>query len=315
MTDLLILTNEHDYSLDRVIHWINQNEPALCVKRINRERTTLLYSMSAVLGEPEWSIRCDAPRVFWLRQFLPERDPYGNSPQAADIDDILIRRRQWLAWTHLFSSLNTRWLNDPRTTFGAESKVAQLAVAGRIKFDVPRTLLTWDRDDARLFTAEIGPCVVKSVDAAFWEFSDQSFVFTAAAEEALTVSNELWHTQPVIVQERIDGTHDARLLLIGNVILGAKRPRVSLDWRTDPSVAWSPWTPDHQTTERAVAFAREFALDYGAFDFILGSESHRGPVFLECNPAGDFGFLDDVLGRRPSHTIAKLLVSLISDES
>lgn len=310
MTDLLLLTNESDYSLDRVIHWLQQNEPELQIQRINREDPASLRGFSAVLDGDGWSAQ-ETPRVAWLRQFLPERDPHGPSPQPAEIDDILVRRRQWLGWTHLIGSLGTRWMNDQTQTRRAESKVLQLEAASRTGFCLPRTLITCDRDHAVSFVSEIGPCVVKSISSAFWEFSDQSFVFTAEAEGALTANPASWHAQPVFVQEQVQGSHEARLLVIGTNVVAASRPRTSMDWRTDPNVSWVPWHPDAATVDRAVSFAQCFDLDYGAFDFILGSETHPGPVFLECNPAGEFGFLDNVLGHEPSRAIGQLLTQMV----
>ena len=270
--------------------------------------------MSAVLDRSDWSVQ-EVPRVAWLRQLLPERDPYGPLPTPAEIDDILVGRRQWLAWTHLFSNLGTRWMNDPKRTHRAESKVCQLAVASRTEFDVPRTLLTCDRNEAKSFTSKFGPCIVKSISAAFWEFSEQSFVFTANAEKALKYDAESWQAQPVFVQERIDGSHEARLFVIGRDVVGACRPRGSLDWRTDPNIDWIPWNPDRKTVERAVSYTQEFGLDYGAFDFILGSKTYPGPVFLECNPSGEFGFLDDVLDQQPSQKLGRLLAQITSADS
>ena len=312
MIDLLLLTNERDYSIDRVIRWLGENEPQIRIERVNRESLSPIGDMSATLDQLEWRVR-QAPRVAWLRQFLPERDPFGRSPTTGEIDDILVARRQWLTWFHLFEHVGTRWFNDPARAYHAESKVRQLAVAGRLGFDVPPTLLTTDRGSALAFDALNGPCVVKSVASAFWEFSDQSLVFTMDAQQALAADSGSWQRQPVLVQQRIDGTHDARLFVIGDSVVAAMRPRDSLDWRTDGAGEWSPWRPDQRTTELAVAFVREFGLEYGAFDFILGSEEHVGPVFLECNPSGEFGFLDDVLGQAPSQLIGQVLAGLASD--
>ena len=315
MIDLLVLTNERDYSIDRVIHWLRKSEPRLRVRRVNRENPAMLGRLSALLGQSGWEVQRAVPRVAWLRQFLPERDPYGSALSPSEIDDLLVCRRQWLAWTDLFSVLGTRWINYPAQKHRAESKIRQLSVAGQAGFAVPRTLLTYDLEEAQAFVAQIGPCVVKSIATAFWEFSDQSFVFTTDAEKALVFNGISWQAQPVFLQERINGSHEARVFVIGRNVLGAHRRRVSLDWRTDQDIAWTPWSPDRKTTERALAYARAFELDYGAFDFILGSLSHPGPVFLECNPAGEFGFLDDVLERQPSQMIGKFLKRLVSDTS
>jgi hypothetical protein len=124
--DLLLLTNESDYSLDRVIHWLQQNEPELKVRRVNRENPAQLAALSAALADHGWSA-CETPKAAWLRQLLPERDAYGPALGPAEIDEILVRRRQWLGWTHVIGSLGTRWMNDPATTSRAESKVRQLA--------------------------------------------------------------------------------------------------------------------------------------------------------------------------------------------
>ena len=312
MTDVLVLSNEYDFSLDRVVHWLQQNEPGLQLKRINREHPGSSAELSATLDSSGWSVS-ERPTVAWLRQLLPERDLSASSLTPTEIDDILVGRRQWLAWTRLFNSLGTRWLNDPVRVQLAESKLCQLAVASRMRFNVPKTLLTCDVDKAETLRLEIGPCIVKSIATAFWEFSDQSFVFTTNADDALVLAAESWHAQPVFVQERIDGSHDARLLVIGDNAIGAQRPRSSLDWRTDHGAVWTSWSPNDDTVQKAIDFARAFDLEYGAFDFILGSPTHAGPVFLECNPSGEFGFLDDVLGGQPTRMIGQLLAKLASD--
>ncbi len=314
MIDLLFLTNELDYSLDRVVNWLSNNKPEIVVHRINRENVAPLGGMSAVLDQSGWRCR-HGPRVAWLRQMLPERDPYGPAPTPAEIDDILVTRRQWLAWTPLLSNVGTRWVNDPFLTYRAESKICQLATAVRTGFDVPRTLVTCELDEAKRFDAEHGPSVVKSITTAFWEFSDQSFVFTTDADTALAADAELWHAQPLFVQERIDGTHDARLFVVGDRVAGACRTRTALDWRREPDVAWVPWTPDEGTVGSAITFMREFDLEYGAFDFILGSKTHEDPVFLECNPSGEFGFLDDVLDGALTRMLGHLLAQLTSSNN
>lgn len=84
--DLLLLTNESDHTLDRVIRWLCQNEPEMSVQRINRECPAGFDMMSAFLDAPDWRVRGSAPRVTWLRQLLPERDPYGPVPKPDEID-------------------------------------------------------------------------------------------------------------------------------------------------------------------------------------------------------------------------------------
>lgn len=313
MTDILLLAHESDFALDRVVSWLRQESPELEVVRVNREQFNTLGMYSATLGSSSWQID-NVPSVIWMRQLLPERDPYGPAPSAREIDDILVQRRQWLAWSQLFNSKDVRWLNNPLDAQVAESKIQQLVMAANCGISVPQTLVTNNRNQAQSFSSKYGPCVVKSIATAFWEFSDQSFVFTTAAEQALALESSEWSAQPVFVQERVDGTHEARMLLIGENALGARRERVSLDWRTDPSVPWIPWDPDPITIGRCRSFLNRFSLQYGAFDFILNLDAPMEPTFLECNPSGDFGYLDDVLDRKPSSLIGEHLVMLAYDK-
>ncbi len=62
------------------------------------------------------------------------------------------------------------------------------------------------------------------------------------------------------------------------------------------------------------SFMHQFSLQYGAFDFILDQIEYSEPVFLECNPAGEFSFLDDLLDNRPSSLLGKLLVEFALDQ-
>lgn len=309
MTDILLLTHESDFALDRVISWLHRQAPDLSIERVNREQLEPLGQYSATIEPVGWNLH-NIPRVVWLRQLLPERDPFGPSPSAKQIDDILICRRQWLAWTHLFNNVDVQWLNDPANVVTAESKVRQLAVAANCGFVVPRTLLTNNHAEAMSFTSQTGPCIVKSLTTAFWEFSDQSFVFTTTAEQALAVDASEWTEQPVFVQERVQGTHEGRLLAIGNAVVGACRRRSTVDWRTDPTITWTRWHPTTEIINRALSYLGHFGLHYGAFDFILDDRHENAPVFLECNPAGEFGFLDDLLDKQPSSLLGELLVSL-----
>ena len=312
MIDILILSNELDFSTDRVIHQLRNHEPDINIVRLNREDMRAAGRFTAFLDHSGWLAE-QMPKVTWLRQFLPERNTFHDSPSVKEIDDILVGRRQWLAWLDIFEELETNWINLPSKTRYAESKIRQLSVANRLDFEVPMTIVTCNRERAVEFVSKFDQCVAKSLSTAFWEFSDQSFMFTVDAEQAIAADVELWEAQPIFVQEHIDGTHDGRLLYVGGMIMGARRPRTSLDWRTSSEVSWSRWVPDRDITMRIDQYMEAFSLDYGAFDFVLGSKARRGPVFLECNPSGEFGFMDDVLCSAPSQSIAQVLLKRAMD--
>ena len=312
MIDVLILSNELDFSADRVIRQLTNCEPDISILRINREEMGTADRFTATLGRSGWLIE-HAPKVIWLRQVLPERNTFRDSPSTEEIDDILVRRRQWLAWLDIFEELGKSWVNVPSKAYVAESKIRQLSVANQLDFEVPTTILTSNREHAITFVSRFDRCIVKALSTAFWEFSDQSFMFTVDAEQAVASETGLWEAQPVLVQEHINGTRDARLLYVGGRVMGASRPRTSLDWRTSSGVSWSRWIPDRDTVIKTNQYMETLGLNYGAFDFVLGSKAHSGPVFLECNPSGEFGFMDDILYNEPSRSVAQMLLKQVID--
>jgi hypothetical protein len=54
-----------------------------------------------------------------------------------------------------------------------------------------------------------------------------------------------------------------------------------------------------------VAYCAALGLGYGAFDFVIRSDGAW--VFLECNPGGQYGWIEDAINAPITETIADLL--------
>jgi len=68
--------------------------------------------------------------------------------------------------------------------------------------------------------------------------------------------------------------------------------------------------PD-EIAHRRILFIQKMGLGFGAFDFV---EQHDGKiVFLECNPNGQYGWLEEDLGFPISASIASALVRVAKD--
>lgn len=57
------------------------------------------------------------------------------------------------------------------------------------------------------------------------------------------------------------------------------------------------------------AYCAELGLAYGAFDFAIRPDGRW--VFLECNPCGQYGWIEDVLSVPITETIADLLCEVL----
>ena len=104
---------------------------------------------------------------------------------------------------------------------------------------------------------------------------------------------------PWFTQEIAPGDRDATVLYInGNIHsyqFATERGELT-DWRTTQGTdrnRWTQWEPGAEFERKVAAYMKEMNLKYGRLDFIIGGDE---PQFLEVNPCGQFGFLDDLEG-------------------
>lgn len=115
-------------------------------------------------------------------------------------------------------------------------------------------------------------------------------------DELEAISEEIFNATPTLVQARINKKREWRVVVVGGAIFpyvidpGAKA-YTRLDWRRGGAVARFDAAPEavhrFSTLNR---FVRAAGLDYGVFDFIEGPDARLW--FLECNPDGQWLFLD-----------------------
>lgn len=124
---------------------------------------------------------------------------------------------------------------------------------------------------------------------------------------------ELDPKYPWFTQEIAEGNRDATILYINGKVhcyqFATERGELS-DWRvtqgTDKN-RWEPWDAGTDFENRIRAYMQKMNLKYGRLDFIIGGKE---PQFLEVNPVGQFGWLDD-----EKLTLHNEIVDAILDES
>ncbi len=122
------------------------------------------------------------------------------------------------------------------------------------------------------------------------------YIFVQSVE-----SDRLSPQWPWLLQEIADGDRDATVLYVHGRCFGfeMERTRADLgveDWRIRNGAhddAWRPWPLPAGAADRIDAYMRRLGLRFGRLDFIVGGEEM---VFLEVNPNGQFGWLDDPEG-------------------
>ncbi|MGQ0773908.1 MAG: hypothetical protein ACT4NY_05740 [Pseudonocardiales bacterium] len=195
----------------------------------------------------------------------------------------------------------------------AEFKPTQLYVAAGCGLTTPRTLLTSDPDQARVFcrTADEG-IVYKPLSAAnIVTGDDVQLVFTSKISAADFDDVDLSLTMNLF-QEWVPKRYDARVTVVGQrlfaVAIHAASPDAYVDWRTDyASLSYEPIDLPVDVANGIWAYMKRFDLLYGGFDFAVTDDRW---YFLECNANGQFGWLEAETGLPITAAMADLLVGV-----
>lgn len=200
------------------------------------------------------------------------------------------------------------YVNHPARNRAAENKALQLATAARLGFTLPDTLITDVPADAAKFAAEHGTVIYKPVHRVHLAGEDGRnrtvWVHTVRADEL----DESISLCPHLFQACVRKVADVRLALVGDEAF-ATRIDIDgdhLDWRQDQSlITCSPIPVPVPVQDAARAFLHTFGLRFGAFDFALDEDGRWW--FLECNPNGQWAFVDEATTRAIASTLADTL--------
>ena len=161
-------------------------------------------------------------------------------------------------------------------------KTLQMHVAQKY-FSVPDYNIHWG------FAMERRDVIVKSMIAR--PFEDKSFLFAKLVDV-----NSLSPLYPWFTQDPAAGSRDATVLYINGKVhcyqFATERNELT-DWRVTQGTEvnrWEQWDAGDEFENKVRAFMQEMGLKFGRLDFIIGGKE---PQFLEVNPCGQFGWLDD----------------------
>ncbi|GGY27773.1 ATP-grasp ribosomal peptide maturase [Streptomyces xanthochromogenes] len=201
-----------------------------------------------------------------------------------------------------------RYVNHPGRNQEAENKALQLATAARLGFEVPDTLITNVPADAVKFATDHGKVIYKPVHRVHLSGEDgrnRTVWVRAVHADELDDSIALC---PHLFQACVPKVADIRLAAVGEEVFASRIDTDGdhLDWRQDQSlITCSPVPVPCSVRETVRAFLHAFGLTYGAFDFALDASGRWW--FLECNPNGQWAFVDEATTGAIASALADIL--------
>lgn len=223
-------------------------------------------------------------------------------------------------WRTVLRSFNmflsgARWVNavEPQTIIS--SKLRQLNLAASIGFRIPDTTVTNNPTHILNMFAVHKRLVYKALNG--FVFPDQTGILTKEIKkEDVLSSPEAIKRAPGIYQEFVEKDYELRVTVVGDKVFPAlvRTPRTgdgAIDWRhAHFENIFELCTLDQQISDKLLRFQREAGLRFAAYDLIMDPTGQC--FFLECNPAGQFLWLENSLGLPIIDTVARELCAISS---
>ena len=205
-----------------------------------------------------------------------------------------------------------RWLSSPEAIWRAEKKPYHLAVAAKLGFTIPPTIITNHRQYVKDF-ARGRNLVAKAVSSGYIQHPEGFHaIFTnALGPEDLADLSGLT-LAPVTFQERIEKSSDIRVTVIGDSVFAAEilsqnRESSITDWRAtdDPDLEHVKHQLPSDLADKCRKLVKDLGIRFGAIDFALTPDGNY--VFFEINPNGEWLWIEDQLEYPIADTIAAWL--------
>ncbi|MFI6811480.1 MvdC/MvdD family ATP grasp protein [Nonomuraea sp. NPDC050328] len=215
----------------------------------------------------------------------------------------------------IWETLAVPWLPGPPSAVRrAHNKIIHLARAVELGFTAPPTLVTNDPAAARrMYERSEGRMVAKLIDdPPFTLRGETHTVFTTVTTRRMLTARHAIRHEPVILQPYVAKHVELRVTVVGERVFAAEIDSQSHrttrdDWRHYDTgrVLCRPHALPRELERRCVDLVAGLGLTFGAIDLILTPEGDY--VFLEINPNGEWGGVEEASGLPIGDAVARWL--------
>ena len=311
---ILVITNRKDITSDFLINELTKR--GVPFRRLNTEqiadyKTVIdpLFNRFEINGPSGFTNFDDVSAAYFRRPGLPELNHFGR-----DYRDY--RLAEWNAFLRsLYSTLGDRWFSHPIDIVTAEDKPRQLKIAVQIGFNVPASIITNDISEVQKAFSKY-KLVAKPLNRAILEVDGTEHVVFTSEMESLTEADRLSiSTTPVIFQRFVDKVLDVRVTVVGKrvfpvAIHSQTTKETRIDWRrgANPNLRHEVIGISEEIQEKCIRIVEAQNLRFGAIDLVRDQNGEFW--FLECNPNGQWAWIENRTGLPIAAAIVDELVAL-----
>ncbi|XVV10855.1 ATP-grasp ribosomal peptide maturase [Actinoplanes sp. CA-131856] len=311
---VLVLTCAEDSTADAVIAELVRRDTR--VARLDTGDFPTAMRLCATMADGGWagrlatddtSVELAEVRSVYFRRPTRFRLPAGMSPA----DEVFAATEARHGFGGLLAALDVLWVNEPIRQAAAEYKPRQLATAATCGLRTPATLLTNQHLEVVDFAEKIGgPVVCKQLSSlVFSQDGEMRATYTTVIDPA-TIDPAAFAATAHLVQEFVPKAYEARVTVVDRtpfaVAIRSSSDAGRVDWRSDyDALTYERIDVPVAVTEGIGKFLNATGLNYGAFDFVITPDGDW--VMLECNPAGQWLWLEQETGAPIAAALADLL--------
>jgi hypothetical protein len=329
---ILIITNKGDIHCNPVIKHLQRNGDKYF--RLNTESLLTDYLISFSYKDQSVDLHIENKingKTLSSNEVISVWERRPNSPVLPEINNEKIKlvvedeANELTKWIRHFF-INCRMIGSSVWDRPNESKLRQMDVASRVinelrsEIKLPHTLLTNSKKDLEQFSNNKKEIVLKPISADGLMLDDKLEIpFTSRkvnSKNINVITQDDLELCPSFMQEYVEKNYELRITVIGEKILCCKIDSQKLpkgngreDWREGYEHGLSEveeWIdcPD-EIQEFIILYMQKMNLNFGCFDFIYAKNNSF--YFLECNPNGQWMWLEEDLGIPISESIANFL--------
>lgn len=322
---LLILGSLHDAHVARVVARIRA-QLALRIAVIDFLQPACATLHMDCLGQHRLEVggtAVVAPLLVWDRvKIVPGTGLYpAGEPREAEYV-----AQEWIGFYQAVRELYRDVLVNPLASRQASTKLRQQALAAQQGFSVPPSLLANEKSPLLCFqAAQSGHVIMKSVAGRPLRPPPEHKVAVVYHVMTMRLGEcDLADADPAslsgcphFIQAEIAKDHELRVVVAGNQlrafrVCSQESPLSEVDWRKGMQVVrFEACALEPALQHRLFGFMRAAGLVFGSIDLIV--DRHGDVWFLECNPDGAWGWLDDLVDGAVADLIAGYLVQQLRE--
>lgn len=317
---ILLITNKEDITVDFIVQELKKRN--CCYYRLNTEDIPEFIDVDFCIERNHFHLidkkkgisinLLDVSSVYFRR---PKISTLQYIPNLSNQEKIYLRFELSFCLEAIYKILkNAFWINDVYHIREAENKVYQLQIAKQLELNVPSSLISNRNDSIKEFLAD-DTCnyIIKPIKSG--NVSPQTgsqVIFTSRINRDAFCDNERVAAFPVYLQREINKKYDVRCIIVGKQIFAAQIDSQHcessvVDWRrADQYLPHKRIDLPPAICKKMILLTKRLGLTYSAIDLIQDLDGNY--VFLECNPNGQWAWIEKRLGYPISACIVDALL-------